>query len=291
MTQSRPNPLALAKHDDRAIKIIRPYQNWMVLLGEGARSLWRHRSLLLEMTLLRLKVRYKQSFLGWIWAVLPPLLLMISYTVVFSNIIGLRSDNIPYALFIFAGLVPWTFFSTSVSAATAGIVTHRHLIARVSFPREVIPLSYVAAVLVDLLIGILMLTAMMFYFGFHPTTHALFVIVVTGILIVFTAAIALCCAAFQARFRDVGAAVPLLLQVLMFTTPTVYSSVVVPPNLKEIYFLNPMAIVVESFRQSAVLGAIPSVRELSYCGSISVICLLLSYLLFKRLDATLADVV
>ena len=88
------------------------------------------------MTLLRLKVRYKQSVLGWIWAVLPSLLLMITYTLIFSKVIGLKSSDLPYALFIFFGLIPWTFFSTSVSTATAGIVTHRYLISRVAFPRK-----------------------------------------------------------------------------------------------------------------------------------------------------------
>jgi len=277
--------------DNRPVKVIRPRQSLIEVLSAGLMSLWSHKSLFLEMTLLRLKVRYKQSLLGWIWAVIPSLLLMITYTLIFSKVIGLDSGELPYALFVFAGLIPWTFFATSVSTATNGIVTHRYLISRVGFPREIIPLSYVAAALVDLAIGILMLTAMNHYFGGSLNLHALNVIVVIVVLVIFSVAVALCCSSFQARFRDIGVAMPLFLQVLMFATPVVYSSAVVPQNIKEIYFLNPLAILIEAFRQAAVLGSNPNASQMIYCATVSIVCLVFSYILFKRLDATLADVI
>jgi lipopolysaccharide transport system permease protein len=277
--------------DDRPVRIIHPTRSWIEVLCAGLSLLLSHKSLFFEMTLLRLKVRYKQSLLGWIWAVLPALLLMITYTLIFSKIIGLESSTLPYALFIFAGLIPWTFFSTSVSAATAGIVNHRYLISRVAFPREIIPLSYVAAALVDLGIGMLMLAALMYYFGFSLTLHASYAALVIGMLVMFSVAVALCCSSFQARFRDIGVAMPLLLQVMMFTTPVVYSSAAVPQNFKELYFLNPLAILIEAFRQAAVLGINPNGSQMIYCATLSIVCLVFSYILFKRLDATLADVI
>src|SRR6266566_7618266 len=273
--------------DERPIRVIRPTQSLIAILCTGLASLLRHKSLFVEMTLLRLKVRYRQSVLGWIWAVLPSLLLMITYTLLFSKVIGLQSVDMPYALFIFSGLIPWIFFSTSVSTATAGIVTHRYLICRVAFPREIVPLSYVAAALVDLGVGILMLGAMMYYFGFSPTLHALYAVPIIGMLIVFSIAGALFCASFQARFRDVGVAMPLLLQVMMFATPVVYSSTAVPDSFKAVYFANPLAVLINTFREAAILGVSPNAGEMIYCGIVAVACLAFSYILFKRLDATL----
>ena len=283
--------LAPVADNDRPVRVIRPTQSLVDVLSHGLAALWNHRSLFLEMTLLRLKVRYQQSLLGWLWAVLPPLVLMITYTLVFSKAIDLNSGGLPYALFVFSGLTPWTFFSTSVSTAAAGIVTHRSLISRVAFPREIIPLSYVAAALLDLAICMLMLVALTWYFGVSPTLHVLYALPVIGILLVCTAAAALCLSSLQARFRDIGIAMPLLLQVLMFSTPVVYSSAVVPQGLKAVYFANPLAILIEAFRQATAFGVGPDVGELIYCGTVSIVWLILSYLLFKRLDATLADVI
>src|SRR5260221_2171478 len=175
--------VASAAADDRPIKVIRPTQSVIELLRDGLTSLLRHKSLFVEMTLLRLKVRYKQSVLGWFWAVVPPLLLMVTYTLIFSNVIGLKTGDLPVALFIFAGLIPWTFFSASISTATIGIVTHRYLISRAAFPREIVPLSYVVSALFDLAIGILMLVALMYYLGFCPTFHALYAIPILGMLV------------------------------------------------------------------------------------------------------------
>lgn len=283
--------LAPPAADDRSVRVIRPTRSLVQILSAGLTELWSHKSLFLEMTLLRLKVRYKQSLLGWTWAVLPSLVLMITYTLIFSKLIGLKGGDLPYALFIFSGLIPWTFFSTSVSTATAGIVTHRYLVTRVAFPREIIPLSYVAAALVDLGIGMAMLAAMMYYFGFSPTLNTLYAIPVIGMLIIFSVAVALCCSSFQARFRDIGVAMPLLLQVLMFTTPVVYSSAAIPQSVKAIYFANPLAILIEAFRQAAASGVSPDVSEMIFCGTVSIVCLVFSYILFKRLDATLPDVI
>lgn len=280
-----------AAADKRPVKVIRPTRSSIEVLSAGLKSLWGHKGLLLEMTLMRLQVRYKQSLLGWSWAVFPSLLLMVTYTLVFSKVIGLESGKLPYALFIFAALIPWTFFSTSVSTATAGIVTHRYLISRVAFPREIIPLSYVAAAFMDLCIGMLMLAAMMYYFGFPLTLHAFYAIPILGIIIVFAVAAALCCSSLQAHFRDVGVAMPLLLQILMFTTPVVYPATAVPQSIKEIYFLNPLAILIDVFRQAAVLGITPDARQMIYCVTVSIACLVFSYVLFKRLDTTLPDVI
>ena len=150
-----------------------------------------HKSLFFEMTWLRLKVRYKQSLLGWIWAVLPVPATDDHLHANFFQDHRAREQQPALRAVYFSGLIPWTFFSTSVSAATAGIVTHRYLISRVVFPREIIPLSYVAAALVDLGIGMLMLVALMCYFGFSLTLHAFYAALVIGMLVIFSVAVAL----------------------------------------------------------------------------------------------------
>jgi lipopolysaccharide transport system permease protein len=284
------NDISLGAHA-RCERVIRPTRTLRELLFAGLGALLSCKGLLLEMTLLRIKVRYRQSLLGWLWAVLPPLLLMVTYTLIFSRVIGLKAGDLPYALFIFAGLAPWTFFSASISTATAGIVTHRYLISRVAFPREIIPLSYVAAALIDFGVGSLMLAGLMWHFDRSVNLHALYAIPVVAMLVIFSVAAALCFSSFQARFRDVGIAMPLLLQVLMFAAPVVYSSEAIPESVKVIYFANPLAILIEAFRQSVVVGVNPNPGEMIYCAIVSVIFLVLSYVLFKRLDATLADVI
>jgi len=280
-----------ASADERPIKIIGLPQSVAGLLCDGLTSLVRHKSLFVEMTMLRLKLRYKQSLLGWIWAVVPPLLLMAIYTLIFSNVIGLKTGGLPGAVFMFSGLISWQFFSTAISTATAGIVTYRYLISRCAFPREIIPLSYVVSALFDLGIGILMLVALMHYFGVKLTFHALYGFPILVMLLGYSVAASLCSSSFQARFRDIGIAMPLFLQIMMFTTPTVYSSDYIPQNIRDIYFLNPLAILIDAFRQTVVLGMNPNVNEMIYCAVGSMICLILSYILFKRLDATVADVI
>jgi lipopolysaccharide transport system permease protein len=282
---SEPPPL-----DSRPIKIIRSSQSLGELVRGGVSLLFENKHLIFEMTLLRLKVRYRQSILGWAWAVIPPLVLTFTYAVIFGKVMHLSSGDMPYGLFVFAGLVPWTFLSTSVSNATSGMVQHRYLISRVSFPREVIPVSYVATALVDLGVISLMLLAMVVYYGVSLSGTAVYLIPILVVLVICTTAIALCFSAIQARVRDLGIAMPLLLQILMFTTPIVYPSDIVPDSVRGLYFMNPLAVLVEAFRQAAVQGVCPDVGRVLYSAVISSIMLALAYTLFKRLDATLADV-
>ena len=279
------------RQDERPVKVIRPIRFSVGNLLSDVGTLCRHRGLFFEMTLLRLKVRYRQSLLGWMWAVLPPVLLMIAYTFVFSKVVGLQTENLPYALFSFSGLIPWMFFSNSVSTATSGIVTHRYLISRVAFPREIIPLSYVSAAVFELGLGLLMLAVAMFYFDIRPTLYVFYAIPVLIMLAMCAVAAAFVCASLQARFRDIGMAMPLMLQILMFTAPVVYSSQSLPDKIRDIYFFNPLAILIDALRHSVVTGVRPIESYLLYCAVVSCVGVVASYALFKRLDATLADVI
>jgi lipopolysaccharide transport system permease protein len=278
----------------RTPRVIRSSPSPTEILWGGLALLVVHRHLLWEMTKLRLKLRYTQSMLGWSWAVVAPLLLMVTYILIFSKVADVHSDGVPYALFVFTGLVPWTFFSTSISTATASMVTHRYLISRVAFPREIIPLSYVAASLADLVVGIVMLAVMFMYFKYCTANHVVYmlhVIPLCALLIAWAVGGALCCASCQARFRDLGVAMPLLLQVAMFTTPVVYSSEAIPEKFKALYFANPLAFLIDGIRRVILFGEFPNLDQLLYSFLVATIFLCFSYFLFKRLDATLADVI
>ena len=274
----------------RRTKVIRPVafsirDLWAGLLGLSAYS-----DLLVVLSAHRLKVRYKQSMLGIAWAVIQPLALMLIYTLVFSVFSKVKTPGVPYAVFAYAALLPWTYFSTSLTNATNGLVSHAQLVTKVYFPREILPISYIIAALVDLLIASIVMSALMIYYHVSLTLGALWLIPVTLILAVFTTACALIFSAMQVRVRDIGMAMPLLLQLWLFASPVVYPLKQVPERLRDYYVLNPMVGIVENFR-AALLGMPLDRHSLLISIVVSVVLLPVSYLYFKRVEATVADVI
>jgi lipopolysaccharide transport system permease protein len=249
------------------------------------------RDLLYTLTLHRISVRYKQSVLGYFWAVLHPVLLLLLYTIIFSRLVTVPTHGAPYAIFAFSALLPWTFFSNGLSGATIGLPAHSSLMSKVYFPREILPLSYVLAALLDFLIASVVLVALMFYYGFQLTASALWVIPAMLTLTVFLTGTALFTSVLQARFRDVGVAMPLLLQVWMFATPVVYSRASVPQGLRHLYDLNPLVAIVETFRGALLGGASPDRMLSAECLAVSLLVVVVSYAWFKHVEATLVDVI
>jgi lipopolysaccharide transport system permease protein len=276
---------------DPAVKIIRPPRVSIQAAIRGLRSLFGFRGLLYALTMLRLHVRYKQSILGWLWAVLQPLCLMLLYTLVFSTVATVRTGGIPYPVFVFSGLLPWVFFSSSITTSTSGLVAHSYLLTRVYFPREIIPLSYVAAAFVDFLIASVILAGLMLYYGIHITRTALLAVPIMLSLMVFATAVALLMSALQARFRDIGVAMPLIIQVWMFATPVVYPLTAIPDRFRPICLANPVAGLIESFRQAVLNGTFSNGRMLAYSALSSCALFICSYIVFKNLDANMADFV
>ena len=260
------------------------------LLADLAK-LVRYRDLLHTLAVHRVKVRYKQSVLGIAWAVLQPLTLVLIYTIIFSRVARVPSEGLPYALFAFAALLPWLCFSTALTNGTNSLVSHSHLVTKVYFPREILPLTYVLAALFDFAVAALLLAAMMFYYGVGLTAHALWAAPVLLVLLVFTTAASLAFSATQVRFRDIGVAMPLLLQLWMFATPVVYPLSAVPAWALPAYRLNPMVGVVENFRRVLLQGAPPDFASLGAAAAVSAALLAASYVYFKRVEATVADVI
>lgn len=250
-----------------------------------------YRDLLYTLSVHRVKVRYKQSVLGVAWAVLQPLSLMLIYTLIFSYIARMPSDGIPYAVFAYSALLPWTYFSTALVNSTNGLVSHADLVTKVYFPREILPLTYVIAALFDFLVASIVFAGLLVYYQVQLTWTALYSIPIVLVLTCFATAVSLLFSATQVRFRDIGVAMPLLMQLWMFASPVVYPLSAVPAWLRPFYMLNPMAGIIESFRRVMLQGEAPDFVSLGVALVTSLVLLAISYVYFKRVEATIADVI
>lgn len=255
------------------------------------RELWLYRDLFYTLTVHRIKVRYKQSVLGLAWAILQPLSLMLIYTVIFSMIAKVPSEGVPYAIFAYAALLPWTFFSSSLTNATQGLVSHSQLVTKVYFAREILPLTYVSAALFDFAVASTFLFALFLYYGVNLTSYALYAIPILILLTALATACSLFLSAVQVWFRDIGVAMPLLLQLWMFSTPVVYPLSAVPQRFRGFYVLNPLVGVIENFRRVVLQGVEPDYQSLAVSAIVAAILLPSAYLYFKRFEATMADVI
>ena len=276
---------------DRPIRIIRPPSFSPLNLLRELRGLWQYRDLFYTLSVHRIKVRYKQSLLGLAWAILQPLSLMLIYTVIFSKIAKVPSEGTPYAVFAYAALLPWTCFSSALTNATSGLVNHTQLVTKVYFAREILPLTYVSAALFDFAVASTFLIALFFYFGVKLTLYAFYAIPILVCLTMLATAFSLVFSVIQVRFRDVGVAMPLLLQLWMFASPVVYPLSAVPERLRGFYALNPMVGVIENFRRVMLQGIPPDFYSLGISAAVAALLLPAAYLYFKRLEATMADII
>jgi lipopolysaccharide transport system permease protein len=265
---------------------------WSDSLRAHARELFRHRELLWLITQREIKVRYKQSMLGALWAILQPFSLMVVFTVFFSWFARMQSDGIPYPLFSYVALLPWMFFSTSLSFAIPSLVSNSHIITRIYFPREIVPLASVLAAFLDFVIASGIFVVMLFYYRVELTRNVLYVIPLAVIQVAFTAGVCLLLSAFTVLYRDVRHMLPLLIQIWMFATPILYPASVVPEGWRTWYMaLNPMAVIIEGYRRAAVQGLPPPLRYLALAATVSALLLWLGYKYFKHLEREFADMI
>lgn len=277
--------------DIRTIKTIRPPSFSPLDMLRELRGLWQYRDLFYTLSVHRIKVRYKQSLLGLAWAILQPFSLMLIYTVIFSVIAKVPSENTPYAVFAYAALLPWTFFSSALTNATGGLVSHSQLVTKVYFAREILPLTYVSAALFDFAVASSLLGALLIYYRITLTIFVLYSIPIVLLAAVLATAFSLFLSATQVRFRDIGVAMPLLLQIWMFATPVVYPLSAVPQRLQVYYALNPMVGVIENFRRVVLQGVAPDFYSLGVSVAIAALLLPLAYLYFKHVESTMADII
>jgi lipopolysaccharide transport system permease protein len=285
------HPTGRAESDSRRIRIIGPATFSFRAVFSGLRALMQYSDLLYALSLFRLNVRYKQSALGWAWAALQPLALMGIYTFVFAHVTKINTGGAPYSIFVFSGLLPWIFFSSSITNAVHGIVAYPGLLTKMYFPREIIPLSYLAVGVTDFIIASIILAGMLAHYRVALTWNSFYAIPILVVLGAFAAAMALFLAAVHVRFRDVGLGLPFVLQVWMFATPVVYSLQAVPARFRRFYMLDPAAVAIDSFRGAVLYGRAPDARMLTVAGVEMIIGLTLAYAFFKSAEATMADVV
>ncbi len=257
----------------------------------NVKKLFKNRELLFNITLRQIKVRYKQSVLGISWAILRPLSMMAIFTVVFSKFAKVPTDGIPYPIFSYCALLPWTFFTASLNAGVSSMVANSNLIKQIYFPREIFPISSILAGLFDFIIASVIFIGMMVFYKIELTPAALYVFPLLLIMIVFSLVLSLFLSAFNVYYRDVGHAVPFLLQLLMFAAPVVYSVSSVPEKYRFVYMLNPLAVIIDGFRRTVILGMAPDkIFTLTAVVSVSVM-FIFSYWYFKKVEMKFADIV
>jgi lipopolysaccharide transport system permease protein len=280
---------AMPAVDVRPLTVRRPRTPGLHL--ESLAELIRYGDLFRTLTEHRIRVRYKQSLLGLGWAIVQPVSMMLIFTLVFGRIARVPSDGVPYSLFGFTGLLIWSFVSTSLSNGTHALVANAPLVTKVYFPREVLPLSYVAAALFDLMIGVVLLLALLAWYGRPIGWELLMAAPVIATAAVLTCALAFALSALQVHFRDVGLAIPLALYLWMFCTPIAYPLSAVPGRYRALFTLHPLTGDVEGFRRVVLAHEAPSWALLGPSLAASLVLLPLAYLYFKHAEATMADVI
>lgn len=265
---------------------LKPPGRWA---GLGLADLWHYRELLFFLVWRDVKVRYKQTLLGAAWAVLQPFLTMVVFSVFFGRLAGLPSDGLPYPLFTYAGLLPWQLFAFALTESSNSLVNNQRLIAKIYFPRLVVPLAAALPGVVDFVIAFMVLLGMMLFYG-TPLTWRIFTLPLLILLALVSAlALGLWLAALNVRYRDVRYVIPFLVQLGFFLTPIAYSSNLVPASLQPLYALNPMVGVVAGFRW-ALLGADAPASGLIAVSTLAALFLLAGGLLFfRRMEDTFAD--
>lgn len=270
-----------------AERIVRPVSGWPTL---GLGRIWRFRELLLFLAWRDIKVRYKQTVLGVLWALIQPVTKMVVFTVVFGRIAGIDSGGAPYAVFLFAGLLPWEFFAEAVSRSGNSLVAAADLMKEVPFPRGVLPLAAVAGVLADFAVSIVILAGLMLAYGVTPHVELLLLLPLTLALVLIAAGVGIVVGALNAIYRDLRYALPFLLQVWLFLTPIVYPASAVPEGLRWLVRINPMSGIIDGYR-AAILGA--PVDGVGFLVSLAVglAIFLLAWGLLARTELYLSDVV
>lgn len=271
-----------------AVTVIQPSSGWSAL---QLRDLWLHRELIFFMTWRDLKVRYKQTLLGAGWAILQPFLTMVVFSIFFGRLAGVPSDDVPYPIFSFTGLIPWTLFSKALQDASRSLVASSHMITKIYFPRMILPLSSVLAGVVDFLIAFVVLVGMMVYYRIYPTSQVWTLPLFLLLALVTAVGVGLWLSALNVIYRDVGYILPFLTQVWLFLTPIAYPTSIVPQHWQALYALNPMTGVVEGFRWALLGTGQPPGLMTAVSALVAVVLLVSGMFYFRRMERRFADMV
>ena len=261
------------------------------LLALDIKAIWEYRELLYFLIWRDLKVRYRQSAIGVGWVILQPLMTMVVFTAVFGKFVGVPSDGLPYPIFIFSALLPWTLFANSLTRGSASVVGNTQLVSKIYFPRLILPLSGVLSPVADFAVAFVILIGMMVWFGISPTWGILALPLLVLLAILTALAIGLWLSALNVRYRDVGHAVPFLVQIWMFMTPVTYPVSLVPEKWRLLYSLNPMTGVIEGFRWALLGQQSPDFAVITVSAVMMFTLLVTGTVYFRYTERTFADVI
>lgn len=255
------------------------------------RELLRYRELFYFLVKRDIKVRYKQTVLGGLWAIIQPAFAMIVFSLFFGRLAHMSSDDIPYPIFVYTGLLAWTYFANALSASGESLVAGANLITKVYFPRVIVPAAAAMAGLLDLFIATFLLGAMMVWYGVHPGATVLLFPVLVGLTLFCAIGAGLWLAALNVEYRDIRYVIPFLIQLWMFASPVIYPSSIVPERYQWLIAINPMAGVIKAFR-ACLLGTQPvDWSSLGISAAVIVLLVVTGVYYFKRMERTFADVI
>jgi len=255
------------------------------------KELYRFRDLLMSLAMRDIKVRYRQTFLGIAWALLQPLAFMAIFTLVFAKFGRVDSEGIPYPVFSYAGLVPWTFFATALSLAVNSVAANMSIVKKIYFPREVFPLAVVAGCFIDFLIAGGLVLGLIVWFRLPVTPEFFWLPWLVAVEVTFLVGSALLVSAWNVFYRDIKYLVPITVQLGLFVTPVIYSVDSVPEGFRRLYLLNPMAVVIDGVRRVLLHGQSPDFSGLVASTGIVLAFALMAYGYFKRAEVKFADLI
>lgn len=271
---------------DTPLLVLQPSKGWVSLDLAGV---WEHRELLFFLTWRDIKLRYKQTTLGVLWAVIQPTAPMLIFTLVFGRLVDVPADG-PYPLFAFAGLLPWTFFANAVTNSASSVVASANLITKVYFPRMIIPGAATLAALMDFLIGLGVLALLMIWYGVPPHATLALIPLLVALTTILALGVGMFLAALTVQFRDVRYALPFLIQFWMFATPIIFPSRIVPVGWRWALTLNPMAGIIENFR-AALFGRAIAWSSLAVSAAMAAAILAYAAYSFRRFERKFADLI
>lgn len=260
-------------------------------MKEWMREFWGFRELFVALTLKEIKIRYKQTILGAAWAILQPGALTLIFWIIFGVFLKVDSGSVPYPIFAYSALLPWTFFATALSFGALSVVNNGSLVTKVYFPREMLPLSSIGAAFFDFMMASLVFIPLLIFYKIEVTAAILFVPLVILSILLLTTGIALVLATFNVLWRDIRFVLPLLLQIWLYITPVIYSADSIPQKFKFLYFVNPLAPLIETFRRVTVTGQTPRLFDLTFAIGVSLIFFALGFWFFKNRERIFADVI
>jgi lipopolysaccharide transport system permease protein len=278
----------LTKHEPTTI-YIKPTRGLAAL---NLRDLWLYRELVFFMVWRDVKVKYKQTLLGMSWAVIQPIMTMLVFTFVFGSVAKVATDGIPYPIFSFAALLPWGLFEVALNQGSRSLVAHNNMVTKIYFPRLILPMSSVFAGLVDFVIAFVILIVLMFYYRMSPAYELIWTLPFFILLAIVTAlGVALWLSAINVRYRDVNQALPFLTRFWLFVTPIAYSSDIISGKWQYLYYLNPMAGVVDGFRWALLGTGVGPGPTLWVSTGISILILISGLFYFRSMEKTFADTI